>query len=255
MFRTEEGPVDHEGSVSMVLRALVMAILWCLSCGATAGYCDSQVTFRCGGQAIHMDCFEPPGGGRHPAIILLHGSGGHQANPDWIQDRTRELVDQGYAVFLPHYFNRTATRTANPLTILKNLGVWKETVREAISFVAKDPRVKPDRIGILGLSLGGVVALAAATEDSRVKVVVEQSGRFLAPYDSRASKMPPVLILHGAEDNVVSVSQAYRLRDVLKRNGRPYEIQVYPGQGHGFHGDAVQDSSQRMVRFFGRYLK
>jgi carboxymethylenebutenolidase len=241
----------------MILRALalVMAILWCLSCGATAGYCDSQVTFRCGGKVIHMDRFEPPGRGRHPAILLLHGAGGHQANQEWLQSRTRELVDQGYAVFFPHYFDRTNTSTANPLTVFKNLGVWKATVREAISSVAADPRVKPDRIGVLGLSLGGIVALAAATEDSRVKVVVEQSGRFLAPYDFRASKMPPVLILHGAEDNVVSVSQAYRLRDVLKRNGRPYEIQVYPGQGHGFHGDAVQDSSQRMVRFFGRYLK
>lgn len=239
----------------MVFRALMMAILWCLSCGATAGYCDSQVTFRSGGEVIHMDRFEPPGGGRHPAILLLHGSGGHQANQEWIQGRTRELVDQGYAVFFPHYFDRTATRKAGHFAILKNLGVWKETVREAISFAARDPGVKPDRIGVLGLSLGGVVALAAATEDSRVKVVVEYFGRFVPPYDSRASTMPPVLILHGAEDPMVPVSEAHRLRDVMKRNGRPYEIQIYPGQGHGFHGDAVQDSSRRMLRFFGKYLK
>lgn len=239
----------------MVLRALVMAILWCLSCGATAGYCDSQVTFRCGGKVIHMDRFEPPGGGRHPAILLMHGAGGHQGNQGWLQSRTRELVDQGYVVFLPHFFDRTATRTANPLTAAMKLGAWKETLREAISSVAEDPRVKPDRIGVLGLSLGGFVALAAATEDSRVKVVVEYFGGLTPPYDSRASKMPPVLILHGAEDKVVSVSHAYGLRDIMKKNGRPYEIQVYPGQGHGFHGDAVQDSSQRMVRIFGRYLK
>jgi carboxymethylenebutenolidase len=34
----------------------------------------------------------------------------------------------------------------------------------------------------------------------------------------------------------------------------PHEVKVYPGQGHGFHGAAEKDATQRALFFLQRYL-
>jgi dipeptidyl aminopeptidase/acylaminoacyl peptidase len=66
--------------------------------------------------------------------------------------------------------------------------------------------------------------------------------------------MPPLLILHGEDDDVVPVSNAYDLEKLLKKKALPYEIKVYPRQGHGFSGDALEDSKRRTVSFLSAHL-
>jgi pimeloyl-ACP methyl ester carboxylesterase len=46
-----------------------------------------------------------------------------------------------------------------------------EDVRAAVSFLAGDAEIDPDRIALLGWALGGGVAIAAASEDRRVRGV------------------------------------------------------------------------------------
>lgn len=211
--------------------------------------------FDSGGMRIPMDRYAPPRPGRHPAIVLLHGSGGLAGNRDWIEARVKALADRGYVVFVPHYFARTGTRSPQLITIVKNLSAWVDTVHDALSVVAADPDVDAGRLGVMGLSLGSFVALAEATGDRRVKAVAELFGGLSPAYAGAAERLPPVLILHGERDTTVSVRWAYRLRDLLEQHRRPFEMHVYPDQGHGFVGAAQADSHRRIEAFFDRYLR
>ena len=49
-----------------------------------------------------------------------------------------------------------------------------QDVGAAVSFLARRPDVVPDRIGVVGLSMGGEQAIAAAGTDPRIKVVVAE---------------------------------------------------------------------------------
>jgi carboxymethylenebutenolidase len=67
-------------------------------------------------------------------------------------------------------------------------------------------------------------------------------------------RLCPVLILHGEADPVVPVQEAYHLKDVLEARGLPYEMQIYPGVGHGFTGTVREDALARAVAFLKKHL-
>ena len=66
-----------------------------------------QLTFESGGRPIRIDCFQPAADGQcFPAVIGLHGSGGGYAT---MAEPATLLAQQGFAVYVLHYFDRTAT--------------------------------------------------------------------------------------------------------------------------------------------------
>lgn len=152
--------------------------------------------------------------GRRPAVILLYGASGLTGGPETLREYARKLARAGYVVFLPHYFDATESLTAGDLPVPRNrFERWYQALEDGISFVGHQPEVDAHRIGLVGLSLGAYLALWDASQDSRVKAVVEYYGSinmFLGP----AHRMPPTLILHGSKDTFVSVSEAHRVESV-----------------------------------------
>ena len=67
-------------------------------------------------------------------------------------------------------------------------------------------------------------------------------------------RLCPVLILHGEADPVVPVQEAYHLKEVLEARELPYEMQIYPGVGHGFAGAIWEDALARTLAFLRKYL-
>jgi dipeptidyl aminopeptidase/acylaminoacyl peptidase len=68
-------------------------------------------------------------------------------------------------------------------------------------------------------------------------------------------RLCPVLILHGEEDTTVSVEEAYNLKKLLEKKGIPYEINIYPGAGHGFEDQTIwRDAGERSLQFLQKYL-
>ncbi|MBZ5572738.1 MAG: dienelactone hydrolase family protein [Acidobacteriia bacterium] len=214
---------------------------------------QSQLFFDSGGKSIRLDCFLPSANGqRCPAVIGLHGSGGGH---DSMADPARLLAGQGYAVYVLHYFERTGTTEIDGLqTIFRHFPAWMKTLWDAVSFVARQPQVDPERIGLLGFSLGAYLALSAASIDSRVQAVVEFFGGLPKEMKFFMRRLCPVLILHGAEDKTVPVAEAYHLQQVLEKKQIPYEMQIYPGVGHGFSGEVWQDAGMRTSAFLNKYL-
>jgi dienelactone hydrolase len=217
---------------------------------------QSQKTayYLSGGKKIGVEIYEPSKPGRFPAIVILHGSNGPMSN--FVDGFAQQLADQGYVLAMIHYFDKTGT-TAYPSYALmqKNFPAWVQTVRDGISFLDQHPRVKKDDVGLLGVSLGGFVSSSVGSSDPRVKAVVNVSGGIPEEIAKAAKKMAPTLILHGDADQTVPVQQAYALESVLKRTQTPYEIEIYPGQGHMFRGEAQFDAMTRTLGFLDEHLR
>jgi carboxymethylenebutenolidase len=214
---------------------------------------QSQASFESGGKGIRLDRFLPHANGqRFPAVIGLHGSGGGHAS---MAEPASLLAGRGFAVYVLHYFDRTATTEIDGLqTIFRHFPVWMKTLWDAVSFVARQPQVDPGRIGLLGFSLGAYLALSDAAIDSRIQAVVEFFGGMPKEMKLFTRRLCPVLILHGEQDKTVPVEEAYHLRQILEKKQIAYEMQIYPDVGHGFSGEIWRDAGLRTVAFLERHL-
>lgn len=132
--------------------------------------------------------------------------------------------------------------------------------QRAVSLVrahAPEWGIDPNRIGIVGFSAGGHLAVATATGyDHRTYepiddidklscrpdfAVAAYSGYFVAPetgtlasYIRIPRKTPPVFLVHAADDSMSSVDNSVAMFGALKRVGIPTELHVYGSGGHGF---------------------
>jgi len=214
---------------------------------------QSRITFESGGKDIRLDCFLPTANAhRFPAVIGLHGSGGGHAS---MADPANLLAEQGFAVYVLHYFDRTGTTEIDGLqTIFRNFPVWMKTLWDAVSFVTRQPQVDPNRIGLLGFSLGAYLALSASAIDSRIQAVVEFFGGMPKEMKFFTRRLCPELILNGEQDETIPVEEAYHLQQILEKKQIAYEIKIYPGAGHGFTGEIWRDAGLRTLSFLTKYL-
>ena len=106
----------------------------------------------------------------------------------------------------------------------------------------------------MGFSLGSYLALSLAVHDRRVAAVAEFFGGLPKELHGAADTLPPLLIIHGENDDVVPVSEAYALEKLCQQHQIPYDIKIYPGQGHSLKGFAQMDALGQVVSFFKKTL-
>ena len=75
-----------------------------------------------------------------------------------------------------------------------------------------------------------------------------------ALFRAHGHNLPPVLILHGAQDTTVPIDRAYELEKILQQNEIPHQIKIYPDQRHAFRELAQLDAMRRVAQFFRTYL-
>jgi carboxymethylenebutenolidase len=243
-----------------LLAALTASILFTATAAADPVK-QSSGSFTCGGKAIAVEHFEPAEGGRHPAVLLLHGSDGLKQNGLVYRTAAQTLAREGYVALLVHYFDRTGTTKVAPDAIARDdFLAWVEAVREAVKYVSKLPRVDGGRIGLLGISLGAYVALTvAARNDVAIAAIADWFGGLPAGLRANVKGLPPTLIVHGGGDKTVPVREAHSLEALLKQEKIPHEIKIYSKQGHLFCTDPLgpdaTDARQRTLSFFAKYVK
>ncbi len=214
-----------------------------------------MTSYKSGSSIIRMYEHEPAGPGPHPALLLLHGSGGSVSY--WVDRFAPTLANFGVAAYAPHYFDKTGTQRATVETILdgRHFTGWLAAIRDAVSSIATRSSVDPQRIAVLGISLGAYLGVALGVEDPRVRAIVELSGGIPRGWEDRVtSAMPPVLILHGVKDNVVSVSEARKLQAVLARHQVPHQIELLPNETHWFSAAAQPKLLMSCASFLARHL-
>ncbi len=194
----------------------------------------------------------PPRPGPHTGVVLLPGSGG------WNERYPRLAAlfsDSGFATLAVDYYGQTGMDTSRE-DALRKWPVWLATVRNAVAYLQGFPSAgKP--VALVGFSRGGALAIAAGGQTPGVSAVVDFFGAGPANPDSMREtvrSLPPLLILHGEADSVVSVNEAYRLRDAVRARGGRVEIHTYPGADHGFFNSdsAAVDALRRAIEFLHR---
>ena len=224
------------------------------------------------------------GAGR-TTIVLSHGYGAHQGEMlPWADF----LVRAGYNVFT--YDMRARGGSGGDAITLGALE--QHDLIAVVDYLAARPDVDPERIGALGLSLGGAVTLMAAARDHRLKVIVDDCGfsdvasaigtayqqfiglpafpfaplsvligefrtglslRQSRPMEIVGKIAPrPLLIIHGAEDR--EVPAVHSQRNYAAANS-PKELWVIPNAAHAQGREiAGPEYERRVVAFFRQHL-
>ena len=88
------------------------------------------------GHRINVDVYEPDRAGRHPAVILLHGSGGiHLINPSLVNRYAAVLAEQGIICFVVHYFDGTGNFAADDSVEAAEYFHWVRGTHDAVTWV------------------------------------------------------------------------------------------------------------------------
>lgn len=213
-------------------------------------------SFEIEGRRVRVDVIKAdeaqlPAAGKAPAVLILHGAHG-LGDGSLFYPQARALADNGISAFVVHYFDGIPqARKASPQLRRER----EKVVAEAISHVARQSFVDPDRIGLFGLSLGGFTALSLGSYDPRVRAIVNIVGAMPAEVQREGvHRMPPTLVLHGDRDRTVPVRRAHELADLLGGIGVEHEVKIYRGEGHTFRSEAREDSIERTVAFLAQHL-
>jgi pimeloyl-ACP methyl ester carboxylesterase len=124
-----------------------------------------EVTFRAADGVQLSGWYVPSTNGA--AVALLHGAGSTRS--DTLR-HAAVLADHGYGVLL--YDARGHGRSEGRAMDLGWTG--ESDVSGALTFLARQPDVDPGRLGVVGLSMGGEVAVGASARDGRIAAVVAE---------------------------------------------------------------------------------
>lgn len=209
---------------------------------------------------LHGVLFLPPGEGQHPGVLVVGGSEGGLPGP-----KAAWLASHGFAALALAYF-----RYEDLPPDLENIPL--EYFGEAIAWMMQRPEIAPERIGVVGTSRGGELALQLGSMYPQLKAVVAYvpanvrypacCGGTAVPYawawkgqpltyamprisDSPQAEMTagiaiehthgPILLIGGEDDGVWHSSlMTQAAADRLHRDHFAYDVALlkYPHAGH-----------------------
>jgi hypothetical protein len=110
----------------------------------------------------------PEGAGKHPGLVLCHGFGGSCRGAGH-PELAKALEQAGYAA-LRFDFRGCGQSEGRRGDVIVDEEI--ADLRHAIDFLQTQPSVDAARIGVIGASLGGSVAIEVAASDTRVSLCV-----------------------------------------------------------------------------------
>jgi dipeptidyl-peptidase-4 len=228
------------------------------------------------GTPLHSYIIRPSNfttGRRYPVLFHVYGGPGSQEVVDRWAGTERlwhHMLAEQYDMIVVGVDNRgTGGRGHAFKTITQGrLGVIEaEDQIAAAQWLARQPYVDPERIGIWGWSYGGYLTLLAMTygdgpETFRAGMSVAPvsnwrqydtiyTERFLGTpqdnpegydngspvtYADRLADDQELLLVHGDADDNVHVQNTIAMADALQAAGKQFELMLYPGRNHGIYG-------------------
>jgi len=129
----------------------------------------TDVTFRCNSAEIHGTLRHASGAGRRPLAILVHGFGSFRDELTGFVELADRLSASGIASLR---FDARGCGQSGTRGHTHPAWDWIEDIAAAASFAETLPGIAADRMGIVGMSMGGGTAVIAAALDSRLKAIV-----------------------------------------------------------------------------------
>ncbi|PKU24114.1 dienelactone hydrolase family protein [Telmatospirillum siberiense] len=218
------------------------------------------VTLATRDRPVEVQRFAVRGEGRRPAVILLHGRQGLDLFRVFYQRTAAAIAAAGFDVYLFPYYDdddirqlKSADAAERRAYFNRRIGDWSALVGDAIGDILGRP-TSSGRIGLIGFSQGGFLAVSVAGRDPRVSGLVVYYGGIPGLLKVEATHLPPLLEFHGDADRRVAIQQGRELTDWARQLGGPAEMVVYPGAGHGFGRAATADAERRSIAFFKETL-
>jgi dipeptidyl aminopeptidase/acylaminoacyl peptidase len=236
------------------------------------------------GTEIHNQLFLPKDlkpGEKRPAIVFVHGGpvrqmllGYHYMHFYHVAYAVNQwLASRGYVVMSINY--RSGIGYGKSFRTAPNTGgrgnAEYQDVLAGGKYLQNRPEVDANRVGIWGLSYGGVLTAQALARNSDIfKVGVDMAGVHLwgnsldpdsVSYQSSAISAidtwkSPVLLEQGDDDRNVQFSQMTGLVQLLRAHNVYHEVMVFTDDTHEplLHSRYLQVFN-RLEEFIGRYLK
>jgi acetyl esterase/lipase len=216
--------------------------------------------------APRLDVYSPGEGKLHPVLIFVHGGSWKDYDKNLFAPVAQKLLPEGMVVVIPDY---TLYPDANYEQMAREMAAaiaW--TLENAARYGGDPDRVivaghsagahlsglavldaryleelghsSEEICGWIGLS--GVYDIQAEYDywldkGTTPKVILEVMGgqqnfRQASPLSYVRADLPPLLIIHGDEDETVPVSISTAFHAALQAAGAPSRLIVYPGAGH-----------------------
>ncbi|MFM9886423.1 MAG: prolyl oligopeptidase family serine peptidase [Burkholderiales bacterium] len=212
--------------------------------------------------------------GKRPVKMILHGGPESQSRPGFIGRLNYWLNEEGVALLFPNV--RGSSGYGKTFLTLDDGRKREDSVKDAaaaLDFIAQHPRLDGNRILVSGASYGGYLSLALATLFSeRIACAIDEVGianfaSFLERTESyrrdlrrveygderdpsmraflesisplvRADRIrKPLLVIHGANDPRVPLSEAESIIAAARKNGASVWSVIAKDEGHGFAKD------------------
>ncbi len=218
--------------------------------------------------------FQPRAGvAPHPAVILLHGFASHAHA---MAGLARAASANGYAALALSLRGWLGSEGENDQGLRQPLDVLA-----AIDWLAKRPMVDAHRIGLVGASMGGQVALLTAAHKPPIRAVASyfaptdlarwrEANPFIRDYlddlcgpEGLPVRSPllrvaqvdvPVLLIHGDRDENVPVQQTLAMAESLKGHGKDVETLILAGATHYFTEQEYGIALRKLFEFLRRNL-
>lgn len=243
----------HSGTGTALrrLKALLLGLALAAAGPAAANYDTQWVEFPAleefNGQPVQLSglMYHPLGPGPFPALVLMHGCGGMYTNQGYVTASYRHWAEllalEGYVALLVDSFGPRGYRSICELQQrpIRESRERADDIYAARQWLAAQPHVAGDRIGVIGWSNGASGTLYGM-RDSRPRRGIRAAVAFYPGCRTLArSKTPyrpyaPLLVLAGEADDWTPAAPCVELAGIARGQGAPMEIVTYPGAHHSF---------------------
>jgi dienelactone hydrolase len=233
-----------------VSTTLLLVVCFCLVAATVhsqspANSSYTEVFFPSGSLRIHAFLYKPKGDGPFPVVIYNHGSrSGRRGRPEPNEFIGNLLTRAGYAVLIPE---RRGYGDSDGPTLAEAIGndfgqrfvarVAAETddVFAALEYLRTLPFADTKRIGIMGLSLGGIVTMFAISRSPTFAVAINQAGaagawnisaEIRSALVAAAEKATTPALLQVAQNDRTTDSIT-TLAEIFKKRGIPHRMVIY----------------------------
>ncbi|WP_051615113.1 alpha/beta hydrolase family protein [Hyphomonas chukchiensis] len=123
-----------------------------------------ELNFQSHGDRLNGHAYLADGPGPHPTVVLLHGFPGNERNLDLAQD----LRSDGFNVLFFHYRGAWGSEGTYSFThVIEDVAAATDYLRANAGALRTDP----DKLILVGHSMGGFAALEAAARDETIACV------------------------------------------------------------------------------------
>ncbi|MGE5125736.1 MAG: dienelactone hydrolase family protein [Betaproteobacteria bacterium] len=194
------------------------------------------VEYAASGTRVSGYLARPKGGGRRPAVVVVHENRG--LNPH-IRDVARRLAVEGFLALAPDALSPLGGTPADEDKARELIGTLDraQTVARlaaAVPYLASHPESN-GKVGAVGFCWGGGMVNRLAAAGTALSAAVAYYGQTLPAEEVPRVSAPLLLHYAGRDERINAGIPAFEA--ALKEHEKPYQLFVYEGAQHAFNND------------------